>query len=154
MQINGLLSKTTGAVITKAIQHPKIVSIGPSKVQRPVLETALIDQEVQNPDDVSQLKQMLSDQQLTIHNLQFEKKQLGKERDELEKLLSDAEARNLELRDDLRQILRRGFSQVKDLKKEISSVLDSNPWSSNEDTNCGVSKTVLVSVLEALLLSV
>ena len=127
MEINRSSAATSTSVIAKTIERPKVMAVGPSKVQRLVQEASSSDLKVPNADDTSELKKVLSDQQLTIHNLQFEKKQLVKERDELEKLLSDAEARNFELRDDLRQILKRGFSRVKDLKKEINSVLASNP---------------------------
>ena len=127
MEINRSSAATSTSVIAKTIERPKVMAVGPSKIQRLAQEASSSDLKVPNADDTSELKKVLSDQQLTIHNLQFEKKQLVKERDELEKLLSDAEARNFELRDDLRQILKRGFSRVKDLKKQINSVLASNP---------------------------
>ena len=76
---------------------------------------------------MSQMKQALADHQLTIHNLKFEKKQVVKERDDLERLLSDAEARNFELRDDINEVLQRSFSSIEDLKREIKSVLAANP---------------------------
>ena len=72
----------------------------------------------------------LADHQLTIHNLQFEKRQLVKERDELERLLSDSEAKNFEaekLKSDLRGLLRQSYRSVQDLKFLICSLLDGDP---------------------------
>ena len=120
-------ASTATAATAQMIKPSKAVALQTPKDQILVIGNFSSGQDTKNPDDSSQLKQALADHQLTIHNLQFEKKLLVKERDDLEKLLSDAEARNYELRDALREVLRQGFSSVKDFKREISSVLAENP---------------------------
>ena len=116
------LASATRATATKAEGHKVVAAEHTS-----VLGTSSSAQIIRNPQNVSQMKQALADHQLTIHNLKFEKKQVVKERDDLERLLSDAEARNFELRDDINEVLQRSFSSIEDLKREIKSVLAANP---------------------------
>ena len=62
-------------------------------------------------------------------NLVYEKKVMKKERDNFEKLLSDAEAKTFEgdrIKSDLSDILDRPFENVEELKNSIRDLLSGN----------------------------
>ena len=80
--------------------------------------------------ELEALKKSLSQQQLSNHKLEFEKKLLKKERDEFEQLLTDSEAAAKRLKADLRTVLSEDFSSVDDLKARAADILnetDSDP---------------------------
>jgi biopolymer transport protein ExbB/TolQ len=73
-----------------------------------------------------ELKKALSEHQLSSHKLDFEKKLLKKERDEFEKLLSDAESKVMEaekMKYAVEQILDQPFENVEHLKSSIREAL-------------------------------
>ena len=79
--------------------------------------------------EVEALKKSLSEQQLSNHKLEFEKKFLRKERDKFEELLTDSEAKNLEaekLKFDLRTVLSGDFSSIEDLRARALNILNEN----------------------------
>ena len=81
-------------------------------------------------NELEALKKSLSQQQLSNHKLEFEKKLLKKERDEFEQLLTDSEAAAKRLKADLRTVLSEDFSSVDDLKARAADILnetDSDP---------------------------
>ena len=80
--------------------------------------------------ELEALKKSLSQQQLSNHKLEFEKKLLKKERDEFEQLLTDSETAAKRLKADLRTVLSEDFSSVDDLKARAAEILnetDSDP---------------------------
>ena len=77
--------------------------------------------------ELEALKKSLSQQQLSNHKLEFEKKLLKKERDEFEQLLTESEAKNVaadKLRADLRTVLSEDFSSVEDVKARAADILN------------------------------
>ena len=73
-----------------------------------------------------ELKRTLSEQQLSLHKLDFEKKLLKKERDDLENLLSDAESKldaAEKLKRRLENFLTQNFESVNELKNSLRAAL-------------------------------
>ena len=80
-------------------------------------------------NEVETLKKCLSESQMKNLNLVYEKKVMKKERDNFEKLLSDAEAKTFEgdrIKSDLSDILDRPFENVEELKNSIRDLLSGN----------------------------
>ena len=72
------------------------------------------------------MKRTLSEQQLSLHKLDFEKKLLKKERDDLENLLSDAESKldaAEKLKRRLENFLTQNFESVNELKNSLRAAL-------------------------------
>ena len=76
------------------------------------------------------MKKTLSEQQLSLHKLDFEKKLLKKERDDFENLLSDAESK-LDaaemLKRRLEDILTQSFESVNEIKNALRDALSKSP---------------------------
>ena len=131
--------------VTRSSSGARAISVNPGQAQEVMAPTRLEGGQVvrriirlSSRDDViadlqnelEALKKSLSQQQLSNHKLEFEKKLLKKERDEFEQLLTDSEAAAKRLKADLRTVLSEDFSSVDDLKARAADILnetDSDP---------------------------
>ena len=131
--------------VTRSSSGARTISVNPGQAQEVMAPTRLEGGQVvrriirlSSRDDViadlqnelEALKKSLSQQQLSNHKLEFEKKLLKKERDEFEQLLTDSEAAAKRLKADLRTVLSEDFSSVDDLKARAADILnetDSDP---------------------------
>ena len=77
--------------------------------------------------------------QLTIHKLKYEIKQVTKERDEFERLLTDSEAKNFEaeeFRNEIKNILSQDFKSADKMRQSIQFALDNNASKKQAKTVC------------------
>ena len=136
---------TSDVTSSPGVTAARTISANPGQVREVLAPTRLEDGKVvrriirlTSRDDIiaelqrelEALKKSLSQQQLSNHKLEFEKKLLKKERDEFEQLLTDSEAAAKRLKADLRTVLSEDFSSVDDLKARAAEILnetDSDP---------------------------
>ena len=133
---------TSDVTSSPGVTAARTISANPGQVREVLAPTRLEDGKVvrriirlTSRDDIiaelqrelEALKKSLSQQQLSNHKLEFEKKLLKKERDEFEQLLTDSEAKNVaadKLRADLRTVLSEDFSSVEDVKARAADILN------------------------------